>query len=105
MPHAAQRALKRPLRALPAVFALALAGCATSPYDFPVPVMVGNEQATSMTGFMATADEAVVRQRLAARMHCPAGVDFVSLETARADNRVGTKIVQYRAVLKCRSAS
>jgi hypothetical protein len=82
---------------------LNLTGCATTPYDFPVPVMVGNEQGVSMTGYMATDDEAVVRRRLEERMRCPAGLDIVSLETVRADNKVGTRILQYRAIMKCRT--
>lgn len=82
---------------------LPLAGCAASPYDFPVPVMVEGVQATSMTGYMATDDEAVVRSRLAKRMACPNGTDFVSLETARADNSVGTKILHYKAIMRCQA--
>lgn len=82
-----------------------LAGCATTPYDFPVPVMVGTEQGISMTGYVATDDEAVVRRRLEERMRCPKGLDIVSLETARADNRIGTHILQYRAIMKCRPAT
>ena len=80
-----------------------LSACAASPYDFPVPVMVDGEQALSMTGYMRTDDEAAVRERLTERMQCPHGTKFLSLETVRADNRLGTDILQYRAILKCRS--
>jgi hypothetical protein len=78
-----------------------VSACAASPYDFPVPVMVDGRQATSMTGYMATDDEAVVRARLAERMRCPGGTEFLSLETQRADNALGTHILQYRAVMRC----
>lgn len=56
-----------------------LSGCAASPYDFGVPVMVDGRQATSMTGFIATDDEAEVRRRLAQRMRCPSALQFISL--------------------------
>lgn len=79
-----------------------LGACATTPYDFPVPVMIGDEQGVSMTGFMATDDEMVVRERLAGRMKCPHGLDIVSLKTARADNAVGTHILHYSAIMKCK---
>ena len=79
----------------------ALSACAASPYDFPVPVLVDGERATSMTGFMATDDEAVVRERLAKRMRCPREIEFLSLETQRADNAVGTHILKYDAVMRC----
>lgn len=92
--------MKRACWAL-AAGAAALAGCAATPWDFPVPVMVDGEPATSMTGFMKTDDEAVVRERLAERMSCPSGVDFLSLETNRADNAAGTRILQYRVVMRC----
>ena len=54
-----------------------VSGCAASPYDFAVPVMVDGRQATSMTGYMATDDDAEVRARLAGRMGCPGEVDFL----------------------------
>lgn len=79
----------------------ALSGCATTPWDFPVPVMVDGRQATSMTGYMATDDEAVVRQRLAERMRCPGALEFISLETQRADNKMGTHILAYRVIMRC----
>jgi hypothetical protein len=94
----------RQSRLLTGVLALTLAGCAVSPYDFPMPTMIGNEQGVSMTGFMATASEDEVRRRLSKRMACPHGTDFAALETRRADNRMGTKILHYRAVLKCRTS-
>lgn len=78
-----------------------LSGCAASPYDFPVPVLVEGQQAVSMTGFMATDDEAVVRERLAKRMRCPGAVEFISLETQRADNAMGTHILNYRVIMRC----
>lgn len=82
-----------------------LGGCAASPYDFPMPTMIGNEQGYSMTGFMATADEGVVRERLEKRMRCPNGVNFVSLKTTRADNAIGTKMLHYNAVMKCQAGA
>lgn len=78
-----------------------VSGCAASPYDFAVPVMVDGAQATSMTGYMATDDEAVVRERLAGRMGCPGEVEFLSLETQRADNALGTHILHYDVVMRC----
>lgn len=86
------------------VIATLTAGCAASPWDFPVPVMVGNLQGTSMTGFMATDSEAEVRRRLVKRMKCPGALEFVSLATERADTRIGTKILHYKAVMLCRAA-
>jgi hypothetical protein len=80
---------------------LLISGCAASPYDFPVPVMIDGHQATSMTGYMATADDAVARERLSKKMACPTRTEFVSLETVRADNAVGTPILQYRAIMRC----
>jgi hypothetical protein len=76
---------------LTGVFALTLAGCAASPYDFPVPTMIGNEQGISMTGFMATASEDEVRRRLSKPMACPHGTDFAALETQRADNNMAQR--------------
>ncbi len=84
------------------LLATLVAGCAASPWDFPVPVMVGNQQGTSMTGFMATTDEAEVRRRLTERMNCPGTLDFASLETQRADAKIGTKMLHYKAVMVCR---
>jgi hypothetical protein len=78
-----------------------LTACTTSPYDFPVPVLVDGKEATSMTGYMATDDEAVVRKRLAQRMGCPGHAEFLSLVTRRADNAVGTHILHYNAVMRC----
>lgn len=80
-----------------------VSACAASPYDFPVPVLVEGKPATSMTGYMATDDEAVVRRRLAERMRCPGEVQFLSLETQRADNAVGTHILHYNVVMRCAS--
>jgi hypothetical protein len=34
-------------------------------------------------------------------MNCPAGVDFLSLQTDTADNSVGTRILHYRVVMRC----
>ena len=85
---------------LVAALLMTLAGCAATPYDFPVPVMVGDAQAVSMTGYVATDDEAAVHRRLEERMKCPQGLEIVSLETARADNRIGTHILQYRAIIE-----
>jgi hypothetical protein len=34
-------------------------------------------------------------------MRCPGGTEFLSLETQRADNALGTHILQYRAVMRC----
>ena len=87
--------------AVPLLAGVVLAGCTTSPYDFPVPVMVDGKEATSMTGYMATDDEAVVRERLAVRMGCPGNAEFLSLVTRRADNAVGTHILHYNAVMRC----
>ena len=89
-------------RLLTLVFASTLlSACAASPYDFPVPVMVDGQQATSMTGYLATDDENAVRARLAERMRCPGDTEFLSLETNRADNKLGTHILQYRAIMRC----
>ena len=87
-----------------ALLASLVAGCAASPWDFPVPVMVGNQQGTSMTGFMATSEEAEVRRRLTERMKCPGTLDFASLETQRADATIGTRMLHYKAVMVCRPA-
>ena len=80
---------------------IATAGCAATPYDFPVPTMIGDRQGVSMTGFMKTDSEDEVRRRLTDRMRCPDGVEFASLTTARADNRLGTHILRYKAVMRC----
>jgi hypothetical protein len=88
-------------RIIAGALAWALTGCADSPYDFPVPVMVGEGQGVSMTGYMATGDEGEVRRRLEQRMACPHGTDFASLDTVRADNKLGTKILHYGAVMVC----
>ncbi|QYU70753.1 hypothetical protein J4558_11835 [Leptolyngbya sp. 15MV] len=58
-----------------------------------------------MTGFMATDDEAVVRDRLAKRMNCPGEVAFLSLITQRADNAVGTRILKYDVIMRCADSS
>lgn len=92
-------------RILPLAMVLAgLPSCTATPYDFPVPVLVDGRQATSMTGFMATDDEAVVRRRLAGRMECPGEVEFLSLETTRADNAVGTHILHNNVIMRCTSS-
>jgi hypothetical protein len=80
---------------------LAAGGCTATPWDFPVPTMIGDQQGVAMTGFMRTDSEAEVRRRLAERMKCPNGLDFASLVTQRADNKLGTKILYYKAVMKC----
>lgn len=85
--------------------AIATAGCAATPYDFPVPTMIGDRQGVSMTGFMKTDSEDEVRRRLTKRMRCPNGVEFASLTTARADNRLGTHILRYQAVMRCADGS
>lgn len=82
-----------------------VSGCAASPYDFAVPVMVDGRQATSMTGYMATDNEAEVRARLAGRMGCPGEVDFLSLQTQRADNALGSHILHYDVVMRCAEAA
>lgn len=86
-----------------AALLVTLGGCAATPYDFPVPVLIGEEQGVSMTGYMATDDEMVVRGRLEDRMKCPNGLDIVSLKTTRADNAVGTHILHYSAIMKCKA--
>jgi hypothetical protein len=63
--------------------------------------MVDGRQATSMTGYTATDDDKVVRARLAERMRCPGDIEFLSLETSRADSKLGTHILQYRAIMRC----
>ncbi|MBB4152737.1 hypothetical protein GGQ80_000613 [Sphingomonas jinjuensis] len=87
------------------MLAIATTACAATPWNFPVPTMIGDQQGVSMTGFMKTDSEAEVRRRLAERMKCPGQLDFASLVTQRADNAVGTKILQYRAVMRCVGAS
>jgi hypothetical protein len=86
-----------------AVLLVTLGGCAATPYDFRVPILIGDEQGVSMTGYMATDDEKVVRGRLEDRMKCPSGLDIVGLKTTRADNAVGTHILHYSAVMKCKA--
>ena len=87
------------------LLAVTLSACAPSPYDFGMPVLVDGKQATSMTGYMATDDENVVRERLAKRLRCPGEVEFLSLETRRADNAVGTRILHYNVVMRCPATS
>ncbi|MBW6530537.1 hypothetical protein KZ820_07290 [Sphingomonas sp. RRHST34] len=78
-----------------------LSGCAATPWDFPVPTMIGDKQGVSMTGFMKTDSEDEVRRRLTERMRCPHDLEFASLTTRRADNKLGTHILQYQAVMRC----
>ncbi len=82
--------------------AVGLSGCAASPYDFPVPTVINGQKAYAMTGFVKAADEDGVRARLSQRLHCPNGLQILDLRTARADNAVGTKIMHYDAILKCK---
>lgn len=98
--------MKLILFSLTGIAAVSCVGCAASPYDFPNPTMVGAEQGYSMTGYMATDDPQVVRERLEKRMEglCPNGVKFVDLTTRRADAAIGTKILNYEAVMKCTPA-
>lgn len=83
---------------------LATTGCAASPWGFPVPTMIGNEQGVAMTGVMKAKSEADVRRKLADKMHCPDRLRFASLTTERADNALGTKMLFYKAVMKCDAA-
>jgi hypothetical protein len=41
-------------------FGALVSGCAATPWDFPVPTMIGDKQGVSMTGFMKTDSEAGV---------------------------------------------
>lgn len=87
------------------MLAITTAACTATPWDFPVPTMIGDQPGVSMTGFMKTDSEAEVRRRLAERMKCPGRLDFASLVTERADNAVGTKMLHYRAVMRCVDAA
>lgn len=80
---------------------LSAAGCATSPWGFPVPTMIGNEQGVAMTGVVKAHDEDDVRRKLAQRLGCPDSIHFASLTTERADSDIGTKMMLYKAVMKC----
>ena len=61
---------------------LAITGCATSPYDFPQPVMVGEQHGYSMMGYVKKDAEEVMRDRIAKRaiMACRWGVNYTSIK-------------------------
>jgi hypothetical protein len=80
---------------------LGTAGCAASPWGFPVPTMIGDEQGVAMTGIIKASTEEDVRRRLAEKMKCPDRLHVASLTTERADNALGTKMLLYKAVMRC----
>ena len=97
--------LGRRTRLAALAMALGTGACTATPWDFPVPTMIGNEQGVAMTGIMKTDSEDEVRRRLAQRMKCPGQLQFASLTTQRADNMLGTKMLLYKAVIKCGGVS
>ena len=83
--------------------ALLATACTQSVYDFPVPTMIGTQRGYSMTGYIATANEDVARQKVVERMRgvCPGGANIVDFKAQRADAAIGTKILRYEALATC----
>lgn len=91
------------MKRLLVLVALVASGCTQSVYDFPVPTLVGDQRGYSMTGYIATADETVARQRVIDRFRgaCPNGANIVDFKSERADAIIGTKILRYEALATC----
>lgn len=66
--------------------------------------MIGDEQGVAMTGVIKASGEEEVRRRLAEKLKCPDHLRFASLTTEPADNALGTKMLLYKAVMKCDDA-
>lgn len=86
--------------------ALILAGCAVSPYDFPVPTMLPDgKRGFGMTGYVSyTSDEAKARREIEQTFEraCNGPVIIRDLEIARADSLGGIPHFRYNAVAECR---
>lgn len=96
------RSGQRNIRALGIGVALfAISGCAT-PYDVPLPTMVGTQRAYSMSGVMSTTHPEKVRAKVLRIMAtaCPGKVDLVQFRTEPLSGRV-IKDMHYEAVATC----
>lgn len=103
--HVGRQPRQLPCRLAALAAILGTAACAASPWGFPVPTMIGDEQGVAMTGVIKARSEEEVRRRLAENLKCPDRLRFASLTTEPADNALGTKMLLYKAVMKCDDAS
>lgn len=95
---------QRNFAALGMVMALStISGCAT-PYDVPLPTMVGTQRAYSMSGVMSTTHPEKVRAKVLRIMAtaCPGKVDLVQFRTEPLSGRV-IKDMHYEAVATCKN--
>lgn len=80
----------------------AISGCAT-PYDVPLPTMVGTQRAYSMSGVMSTSYPEKVRAKVLRIMAtvCSGKIDLVQFRTEPVSRHV-IKNLHYEAVATCK---
>lgn len=76
-----------------------LAACA-SPYDFPQPTMIADQQGYSMIGFVKKNTEEVMKERISRRapLVCPHGLNYISIKF----DDTGGSTMRYEALFTCK---
>jgi glutamine amidotransferase-like uncharacterized protein len=84
---------------------VALSGCATSPQDYPIPLLTPDgHRGFGMKGFSQfNSDEAIARTEIQGRFDqaCGAPAKILSLHMERADSLIGVPHLAYDAVAEC----
>lgn len=80
-----------------------LLGCTTNPYDFAQPIMIGDQHAYSMIGFVKKNTEEVMKERISRRapLVCPHGLNYSSIKfDGSGGHPMGA--VRYEAIFTCK---